>query len=169
VSVNRISGLLVPPTLAEKYRPTYQLMCQALSAPLCGYMVHEATKQHPGERCALVILHMGLGICRDFVSQMPCCQEALREELAMQEQFWTAGGLPALYAFVGSARLASDLATFVARNEHEVASSPTLEKAYLIGICVGPAGMVIEDLRLRSGTPAEAERARRQQRQRRAT
>jgi hypothetical protein len=169
MSVNRIGHLVMPSQLADKYQPAAALLEAAMTAPLCGLLVSGAVRQHPGEQCTLVVLHMDVQISQDLVRHMQH-QERIQEEVAMQAEGWQAAGMPPLYAFVGSSEMGAKVAQFLATNEAQalVQFDALRQVVDVVGMCVAPGGMVMTPLQLVDGWAADAERARRLARARRA-
>lgn len=168
MSVNRIGHMVMPDQLADKYQPAAALMEAAITAPLCRLLVSGAMREHPGEQCTLVVLHMGVQISQDLVQHMRH-RKHVDEEVAMQAEGWRAAGMPPLYAFVGSSEMGGAVAQFLATNEAQalVQFDALRQVVDVVGLCVAPGGMVMTPLELHDSYPADTERARRKARTRR--
>lgn len=164
MSVNRLSGLVARQELAAKFEPAAEVLDTVMTCPAVQMMVEQGLADHPGSQCTLVVLDMGLEISRDLVGHMkPSAGQAA--EIAEQQQFWRSAGMPDLYVFVGDSRMGATVVEFCAKNEPQALEGfNKLRHFPAVAFCVAGGQSVMMPLQPKS--PADAERARRQQRAR---
>ena len=164
MSVNRIAGMVAGKDLPDKFQQAAGVLDAVITCPAVQMMVEQGLTDHPGSQCTLVVLDMGLEISRDLVSHMkPHAGQAA--EIAEQQQFWRSAGMPDLYVFVGDSRMGATVVEFCAKNEPQALEGFNKLRHYpAVAFCVAGGQSVMMPLQPKS--PADAERARRQQRAR---
>lgn len=148
--------------LADKFQEAAGVLQAVLTCPGVRMMVEQGLADHPGSQCTLVVLDMGMEICRDLVGHIKP-HPRMAAEIAEQTQFWRSAGMPDLYVFVGDSRMGTTVVEFCAKNEPQALEGFNKLRHYpAVAFCVAGGQSVMRPLD--PTRPADAERARRRAR-----